>query len=189
MPLSHRGRGNGVVVFTTKDKCRFRKDRRRRDDDVSPQHRSSSSISLSTIVPMRYPPHITNSRSSTQFGVENFDIGCRSFVGPSPLGLTPSFRFYNKIAYGGLETHIISSESWPGRMSRPTVCGSTVYCANSGLSCSRTHTEPIVNQGTSARRSAFSLNARYLPSLSYISRVKTCGETSLKPTRTDRLRS
>ena len=165
MPLSHRSSGDGGMASSFPLQSRFRKDKRRRDDDVSPQHMSSSSISLSMIVPTRYPPHITNSRSSTRFGVENFDIGCRSFVGPSPIGLTPFFRFYNKTAYGGLETHIVS---WPGRMSRLTVQGSTVYCANSGLLCvcSKTRPEPIVNQVTSAGRSALLLKVRYLISLS-----------------------
>ena len=99
LPKELRGRRNRVVVATTKDQGRFRSGKGRRDDNVSvskvfpggaahSQHRSSSSISLSTIVSTRYPVYIAKLRSSTLNSESKTLILGIVFVDPSPIDLT-----------------------------------------------------------------------------------------------------
>ena len=101
LPKELRGRRNRVVVSGTKDQARFRSGKGRRDDDVSlfnvlrsaethPHHRSSWSISHSTIVSTRYLAYIAKSRSSTPNSVSKTLILGTLFVHPSLLGLTLS---------------------------------------------------------------------------------------------------
>ena len=95
LPKELRGRRNRVVVSTTKDQARFRSGKGRRDDDVSLPNvlpsavthiecRSSSSISLSTILSTRYPAYTAKSKSSTLNLESKTLILGTSFVDPSP---------------------------------------------------------------------------------------------------------
>ena len=56
---------------------------------------------------------ITKSRSSAQNSESKTLISGTPSVGPSPLGLTPFFGFYNKTTYSGLATHILNSYTNP----------------------------------------------------------------------------
>jgi len=124
LPKELRGRRNRVVVNAAKDQGRFRSGKGRRDDDVSLSnvlpsdathlyHRSSSNISPSTIELTRYPAYIAKSRSSTPNSESKTLISGTSFIVSSLLLLISSFRFYNKTAYSGLETHILNSYTNP----------------------------------------------------------------------------
>ncbi|KAG6379196.1 ubiquitin carboxyl-terminal hydrolase-domain-containing protein [Boletus reticuloceps] len=107
LPKELRGRRNRVVVSTTKDQGRFRSGKGKRDDDVELEHLTLGDT-IDEVPRMYRKVEIEYSK----FGVEDFDFGyllCRSLS----LGLTPCFRFYNKTAYSGLETHILNSYTNP----------------------------------------------------------------------------
>ena len=100
----------------------FRGGKGMRDDDDSlssilpngathAQYRSSSSISLSAIVSTRYPAYIAKMRPSTQNSHSKTMLLGTSFVGPSPLFLTPFLGSTTKLH--GPETHILNSYTNP----------------------------------------------------------------------------